>query len=171
MPPSPAAAPAVATEVREAGGGREAALKVRRAVASDLQAVTALLAAAELPAAGVEEALARFIVAEDGRRLVGVAGLEVHGRDGVLRSVVVDAPYRGRGLAGLLTRRVLDGARASGLRRVYLLTTTAEDYFPRHGFRRIDRSEASTEVRQSVEFREACPASAVAMVLELEANG
>ena len=56
----------------------------------------------------------------------------------------------------------------AGLRRLYLLTTTAEEYFPRYGFRRIPRESASPAARESVEFREACPASAVTMVLELE---
>ena len=67
-----------------------------------------------------------------------------------------------------MTERVLESARAAGLRRLYLLTTTAEDYFPRHGFRPVPRESASPEVRSSVEFRDACPASAVAMVRDLE---
>lgn len=98
---------------------------------------------------------------------MGVAGLEVHGSDGVLRSVAVAPALRGQGLGARLTDRVLEVARSEGLNRVYLLTTTAEEYFPRHGFRRIQRSDASAAVQRSVEFREACPASAVAMVLEL----
>nr|NIP60748.1 GNAT family N-acetyltransferase [Gemmatimonadota bacterium]NIR77456.1 GNAT family N-acetyltransferase [Gemmatimonadota bacterium]NIT85980.1 GNAT family N-acetyltransferase [Gemmatimonadota bacterium]NIU29800.1 GNAT family N-acetyltransferase [Gemmatimonadota bacterium]NIU34822.1 GNAT family N-acetyltransferase [Gemmatimonadota bacterium] len=111
---------------------------------------------------------AGFVVAEAAGRLVGVAGLEVHGRDGVLRSVVVSPDLRGRGVGARLTRWVLDSAREIGLRRLYLLTTTAEDYFPRHGFRPVERSETPPEVQESVEFREACPGSAVAMVLRLE---
>lgn len=143
---------------------------LRSAEAADREAIVRLLEDADLPAAGVDDFLPRFVVAEAGGRIVGVAGLEVHGRDGVLRSVVVSPALRGKGLGHRLTTRILDSARAAGLRRLYLLTTTAEDYFPRHGFRRIDREEASPEVRESVEFREACPASAVAMVLELEAG-
>jgi amino-acid N-acetyltransferase len=136
-----------------------------------VDAVRALLAAADLPLAGVPDDLDRLVVAEAGGRLVGVAGLEVHGRDGVLRSVAVAAERRGDGLGSRLTERVLERARSAGLRRVYLLTTTAEGFFPRHGFRRIERDEASPEVRRSVEFAEACPASAVAMVIELEEEG
>lgn len=156
------------------GGGSAAgpdAPVLRPARVTDLEAVSVLLEEAELPTAGVEEALPRFVVAETGGRLVGVAGLEDHGRDGVLRSVVVAPELRGRGLGHRLTLRILEDARASGLGRLYLLTTTAEAYFPRYGFRRIDRGEASPQVRASVEFSEACPDSAVAMVLDLEADG
>lgn len=131
-------------------------------------AVEALLAEAGLPTAGVDESIDRFVVARAEGRLVGVAGLEVHGREGVLRSVAVDASWRGRGLGDRLTAAALGAARSGGLERVYLLTTTAERYFPRHGFRRVEREDPSPEVQQSVEFREACPASAVTMVLDLE---
>lgn len=141
---------------------------LRDAVPADLPAVLGLLGAVELPAAGVAEHVSGFVVAAEGGALVGVAGLESHGRDGLLRSVAVVRDRRGSGLGGRLTRRVVEAARAAGLRRLYLLTTTAEDYFPRHGFRRIDRRDVSAEVQESVEFREVCADSAVAMVLDLE---
>lgn len=141
---------------------------IRTASASDLDAVEELLGAAELPTAGVADALSRFMVAEEGGELVGVAGLEVHASDGVLRSVAVTPAFQGAGLGARLTERVLEEARRAGLRRLYLLTTTAAEYFPRYGFRRIAREDAAPAIRRSVEFREACPASAVAMVLELD---
>lgn len=144
-----------------------AGVAIRPATVGDLPAVLMLLESLGLPTAGVAESLGGFVVAAGAGALLGVAGLERHGRDGVLRSVAVDPLARGGGLGARLTERVIDGAREAGVRRLYLLTTTAADYFPRHGFRRIRREEASPEVRRSVEFREACPASAVAMVLDL----
>jgi N-acetylglutamate synthase-like GNAT family acetyltransferase len=141
---------------------------LRGATATDLPALEDLLRSVDLPTAGVAEFVERFVLAEAAGRVVGAAGLEVHGRDGLLRSVAVDAGMRGNGLGARLTDRVLIDARTTGLRRVYLLTTTAEDYFPRHGFRRIERDLVSADVQRSVEFREACPASATVMVLELE---
>ena len=140
---------------------------IRSARPEDEVDVLALLAEAGLPTAEVREWLPRYIVAEAGGRIVGVAGLEVHGSDGILRSVVVDPSHRGEGLGGRLAATVIATARQAGLRRLYLLTETAAEYFPRHGFRAIDRSEASDAVRESVEFSEACPDSAVAMVLDL----
>lgn len=141
---------------------------LRGAGPGDLPGVLALLAAAELPAAGVADALDTFRVAEAGGRIVGVAGLEVHGDDGVVRSVAVDPDVRGQGLGARLVEAVLDLARTRRLRHLYLLTTTAEGWFPRHGFRVVERASASDAVRASVEFAEACPSSAVAMRLSLE---
>ncbi|HSR43454.1 MAG TPA: arsenic resistance N-acetyltransferase ArsN2 [Longimicrobiales bacterium] len=144
----------------------DSGVDLRRATASDLEGMLRLLEGEALPTAGVADSLGGFVVAEAEGRLVGVAGLEVHGGDGVLRSVAVRPAYRGLGIGGRLVERVLDAARRADLRRLYLLTTTAEGYFRRHGFRPIERSDVAEKVRESVEFREACPASAVAMVLE-----
>ena len=62
-----------------------------------------------------------------------------------------------------LVRRILDYANDQGISEVYLLTTTAERYFPRFGFVQVAREDVPDTVRGSIEFREACPASAVAM--------
>ena len=136
---------------------------VRSATSRDRQAVIRLLQAAALPTDGVPATLHDFYVAEDHGRIVGAIGLELYGDDGLLRSAVVDPGVRGAGIGEALVRRVLDHARTRGVRDVYLLTTTAEHYFPRFGFQRIDRQEVPVGVQASVEFREACPASAVAM--------
>lgn len=149
---------------------------LRRARPTDLSSVLGLLADAGLPSDGVSEAFSSFLVveagtdiaAEDQSTLVGVAGLEVHGPDGVLRSVAIDPAWRGRGLGARLVRAIIDDARARGLRHLYLLTTTADAWFPRHGFDVIDRSAAAPAVLESVEFRDVCPASAVAMRLKLQ---
>lgn len=160
------------TAVRELGTGHGGPVgaepTLRPAGPADLEAVERILESAKLPTAGVAEALGSFVVAESGGHLVAVAGLEVHDGDGILRSVAVDPIVRGRGLGRRLTDRIIGAARDSGLRGLYLLTTTAEEYFLRHGFRRIERQDAPPAVQRSVEFREACPASAVAMALELE---
>jgi N-acetylglutamate synthase-like GNAT family acetyltransferase len=51
---------------------------------------------------------------------------------------------------------------------VYLLTTTAADFFARHfTFRPIGRAEVPVAVQQSVEFISACPQTAQAMVREI----
>ena len=142
---------------------------LRAAAPADLPAVLALLEGAGLPGAGVAEWLDGFRVAEAAGALVAAAGLELYGADALPRSVVVDPAWRGRGLASALTVELLGGARAAGIGRVYLLTDTAEGYFPRHGFRRIPREEASEAVRQSREFRELCPVSSSVMVTELAA--
>jgi amino-acid N-acetyltransferase len=138
-------------------------VRVRPATGGDFDAVVGLLRDARLPLAGVPGTLTGFYVAEDQGRVVGAIGLEVHGPDGLLRSAVVDQGARGTGIGLALVDRILDRARERGLGAVYLLTTTAERYFPRFGFIRITRDDVPDHVQASVEFHEACPASAVVM--------
>jgi amino-acid N-acetyltransferase len=63
--------------------------------------------------------------------------------------------------------RVIDSARESGLAGIYLLTTTAEGYFPSFGFTRVERETVAAAVTESVEFADACPASAAVLYLAL----
>jgi amino-acid N-acetyltransferase len=62
----------------------------------------------------------------------------------------------------------LDKAREDRCRSLYLLTTTAARFFERFGFRPAERVEVPSSVRRSVEFRGACPESAVLMRLDLQ---
>ena len=62
-----------------------------------------------------------------------------------------------------LTEAALALARARDERAVFLLTTTADRFFPRFGFERITREDVPESVRQSIEFESACPASAIVM--------
>ncbi len=135
---------------------------------ADYQQVTALLERAGLPLAGVSPRLDGFVVLEADGRIVGTAAVEAYGDVGLLRSVAVDAERRGSGLGAALVEQALDEARAAGVRDVFLLTTTAQRYFPRHGFAVASRDDAPAALQASAEFRGACPASATIMRRRLE---
>ena len=117
----------------------------------------------DCPTTGIPPGLDAFYVAEIRGRIVAGIGLEVYGRAALLRSAVVAPLARGKGTGGVLVHRVLDHARERGVSEVFLLTTTAERYFPKFGFVPIRRDDVPEPIRMSVEFREACPASAIAM--------
>lgn len=136
---------------------------LRRAGGEDVGSVSRLLAGQALTQAGVADWIGHFWLAEHGRAVVGVAGLELYGSAALLRSVAVDPAWRGTGLGRLVTERALEDARSAGASEVYLLTTTAEDYFPRVGFAAVARECVPDALMASEEFRGACPASAVVM--------
>jgi N-acetylglutamate synthase-like GNAT family acetyltransferase len=140
---------------------------LRPATSRDLPAVERLLTANSLPLTGVAENLESFVVAESGDQLVGVAGLEVCRNNALLRSTAVDPAWRSRGVGRQLVERVIAEAEARGIRALYLLTTTAEHYFPSFGFSRTTREAVPEDVRATAEFQGACPASAVVMSREL----
>ena len=94
-----------------------------------------------------------FVVAEAGTDIVGVAGLEVCCDNALLRSVAVATEWRSHGLGRDLVTRIIADAEARGIHALYLLTTTAERYFPSFGFQPIARDDVPTEIRETVEFR------------------
>jgi N-acetylglutamate synthase-like GNAT family acetyltransferase len=136
---------------------------LRAATMRDLAAVEALLTASGLPLDGVREALADFVVAEADGALVGVAGLELCGEHALLRSVAVVPEWRSKGLGRALVTRLIADAEARGIQALFLLTTTAEQYFPGFGFTPIAREEVPADVQTTGEFQSACPTTATVM--------
>ena len=134
----------------------------------DLAAITALLEELALPTQGIADQFpSAYVVAFQSGRKIGCAGLETYARVGLLRSVAVSPAARGLGVGRALVAERVAAARAKRLDAVYLLTTTAADYFTRLGFTAFDRREAPEALLGSPEFATICPASARGFVLRL----
>jgi amino-acid N-acetyltransferase len=142
--------------------------RIRAAEPADLPVVSALLEASGLPVEGVADLLdGSLAISEAPDGPCGCAALEVHGRHALLRSVAVARDRQGRGVGeGLVLDRILR-ARRLRLESVHLLTTSAAGWFPRFGFRPVDRADVPAEIRASWEFSTHCPASAAVMALPL----
>jgi amino-acid N-acetyltransferase len=131
--------------------------------AADVDAIYSLLREHHLPVAGLAEHLATTLVAREEGRILGSAALELYDHDALLRSVAVVGDRRGQQIGRELTSTALQLAKKNGVTAVYLLTTTAEQYFPKFGFERIDRADVPSAVQSSIEFTSACPSSAMVM--------
>ena len=142
-------------------------IEIGEGTAADLPDVEHLLSSARLPLEGLGHA-SRLIVARLNGRIVGAAALEEYDGSVLLRSVVVAEELRSSGVGQRLTVAALDGASRAGHRAAYLLTTTAGGFFTRFGFAAVDRADVPADVRRSVEFTLACPASALVMRAALE---
>ena len=148
----------------------QAAFTIRPATATDLGPVSALLADAHLAPNGIEAQFGpQFAVAVEkaSGAVIGAAGVEMYGASGesvgLFRSAVVDEKWRGHGVGAALTHDRLAWAEHAALRAVYLLTETAADYWPRFGFERTARDDAPAAIMASHEWKQGCPATAVAM--------
>jgi len=138
-------------------------VRIRSATKSDLAAVEDLLKASDLPIDGVRDNFSGFVVADDDGAITGAIGLEKYGSVALLRSAVVSPDHRGSGVGRKLVEQLLERAEEAGVDELYLLTTTAEKYFPRFGFTRTTRAAVPDAVKVSAEFRGACPDTAVVM--------
>jgi amino-acid N-acetyltransferase len=95
--------------------------------------------------------------------VVGSAALECYTDGVLLRSVAVVPSLQHQGLGRELTSAALQLAEDLRAPAVFLLTTTADRYFPKFGFERIARADVPASVQTSIEFTSACPSNATVM--------
>jgi amino-acid N-acetyltransferase len=128
----------------------------------------ALLEAMQLPTADLtDRQLDHFFYLGPVDDPTGIVGCEIRGHDGLLRSLAVKTDHRGAGTGSALVQHVEDYARKQGIRAMYLLTTTAEDFFARRGYCPIARDQVSDSIRSTSEYSDICPASSAVMVKNL----
>jgi amino-acid N-acetyltransferase len=140
-------------------------IQIAPATASDVDAIKSILIANDLPTDGVDDHWKTFLVARDGDRIVACGGAEAYQFAALIRSVAVVPEHRKNGIGRRIVRQLLDRLASRGLREFYLLTTTAEEYFKKRGFKTIDRDEVHPQLLGSREFQGACPDTAVCMRL------
>lgn len=136
-------------------------------IEADDPALRQALLEAHLPAGDLEEPGRLFFRFDHDGATIGFGGLEWHGADVLLRSVVIAAEHRGRGLGRDITRALIEQAKAEGASAIYLLTETATAFFGHLGFAAIDRATAPPAILATRQAAELCPASATLMMLEL----
>ncbi|WP_188064402.1 arsenic resistance N-acetyltransferase ArsN2 [Sphingobium sp. KCTC 72723] len=118
------------------------------------------LADAGLPTSDLGGPDRRFFRFEDNVGIAGYGGMEGDGPDRLLRSLVVTAGRRSSGLGTAILGAIEKAATEDGVASLYLLTTTAEPFFRRHGYVPTNRADAPDAITGSAEFRSLCPASA-----------
>lgn len=142
---------------------------LRQATADDLTKVQELLISRGLPTAGVENNIIHFLLATSkNNELLAVIGMERAGSNGLLRSLVTDPNFCKRGIAAELVRSAVAVARKHGVKRLYLMTQTAEKYMKRFGFKTIERQEIPEDLLKQSQLTAACPACSTCMSVELE---
>jgi amino-acid N-acetyltransferase len=142
-------------------------MRIERAQPDDAEDVLRLVEQAHLPLNGLRDHLATTLVAKRDGHIVGTAALEVYADGALMRSLAVTREAQGRGLGHELTNAAVGLARELGAPAVFLLTTTAEGFFPKFGFERIERQDVPASVQMSVEFTSACPSTATVMAKPL----
>ena len=142
---------------------------MRPAQRGDMPTVRDLLSSVGLVGElALDEHLGSFFVLRNEQGVVGAVALEVHGDDAILRSLAVSPEFRGAGYGWMLADMAVSQARWRGVRRIYLLTETASDFFAaKFGFRVVDRSTLSKQVAASETFSRLTGAQLVAMRLDL----
>ena len=131
----------------------------------DESSVKNLLSESGLPIEDITaQHLQHFFGCGSGSTLEGVVGLELYGEVALLRSLAVASSRRGSGVGPGLVAHAERYARDKGVQSLYLLTTTAEKFFLRRAYVRIQREEAPAAIKSTKEFCDICPTSLAFMV-------
>ena len=103
------------------------------------------------PTVTLYEDVQEFLVAESATgEVVGCGALHVMWEDlAEVRTLAVDPSMRGTGAGHELLGRLLERARALGVRRVFCLTFEVE-FFSRHGFEEIEGTPVTAEVYEEM---------------------
>lgn len=129
---------------------------------NERQQVMNLIQGQKLPVSDINEDTLLYQLL-DGDRAIGTAGLDIFDDCALLRSVSVIAGVQGKGYGRKLNEQIEKFAKASGINCMYLITTTAKDFFEHQGYCVIKREEAPGVIRQTEQFTGLCPSSAIVM--------
>jgi len=121
-----------------------------------------------LPSSDItDEHLEHFFLIGSDTSPMGMVGVEMYGIEALLRSLVVAETARTQGIGSALVQHAEEYASSRRVGAMYLLTTTAENFFKRLGYERIDRSRAPPAIGTTREFASLCPASSAFMIKRL----
>jgi N-acetylglutamate synthase-like GNAT family acetyltransferase len=130
-------------------------------------ALVAALTKVGLPAADVTTPGKLFWRFVEGDVPVGFGGLEVHGGDALIRSIVTLPPLRERGVGRAIVTALEREAALHRCHSVYLLTTSAAPFFAQLGYAPCERNAVPPAISATQEFARLCPADAAVLVKTL----
>ena len=125
-------------------------------------AALSLLRQNNLPISDIDESKLLFALIEN-NEVIGTGGLEFFDDCALLRSVSIRKDLQGKGLGKLITHKLENISRQKGIDCLYLLTTTAKDFFNKEGYEVITRDDVPESIKTSTEFSSLCPSSAIVM--------
>ena len=141
-------------------------LKIRPAGNQDINRIVKILTDNHLPVEDIAEEKVQLFAGVIDDRIVASIGLEDHEKYGLLRSLAVDSDYKNRKIGDKLIKYLLDYVKIKGINALYLLTTTADKYFEKQGFCRLCRMQVPDRIKQTKQFKDICPDSAIVMFKE-----
>ena len=119
-----------------------------------------LLATCELPVSDIVSSDSMlFFGCRSNAELVGVVGLQIFGYIALLRSLAVSPHYRNYGLGKALAAFAESHAASLGVQSLFLLTTTADEFFSKLGYSPALRDDAPAPIKATAQFSGLCPAS------------
>ncbi|WP_444997683.1 arsenic resistance N-acetyltransferase ArsN2 [Aliikangiella sp. IMCC44359] len=123
-----------------------------------------LLSECNLPTNDLNDSnLENFLACGNPHTPSGVIGIEVLGENALLRSLAVKKESRRKGYAQALVSELEKLAKHKDVKRLYLLTQTAELFFKHLGYQVVERALVPKSIQSTQEYSSICPANATVM--------
>lgn len=133
----------------------------------DLPQIIRLVSENNLPVSDIVPGKQFFVVAEVSGRIIACAALEQYGENGLFRSLAVSLDHRNMKIGKDIVAKLMTFSKENNISQLYLLTTTADLYFKKAGWKVIDRTDVPDDIRATSEFSSICPSTAICMVYQL----
>ncbi|MDH5693401.1 MAG: arsenic resistance N-acetyltransferase ArsN2 [Gammaproteobacteria bacterium] len=132
---------------------------------TEFEQIFELLEKNELPTSDItQEKSIQFFGIFENEKLIACVGMEPMANVVLIRSLAVNHSQQGKGYGSKLVSHVEQRAKESAFGAIYLLTTTADQYFLKHDYQKLPRNQAPHEILSSSQFSHVCPISAILMV-------
>ncbi len=133
----------------------------------DLKEVKDLLMESGLPVDDIWQAPIHFFGIRNSNKLIATAALEVYHPYAIIRSVAVTPTQQGNGIGNILIRFLEKKASELEIEELFLLTTTADQFFRNKGYSDTPRIACPKKILQSKEYKNLCPDSAISLSKKL----
>ncbi len=138
-------------------------ITIRQAIESDMVDIISILKKNNLPTIDIPNSAIQLFIGRYNNETIGVIGIEIYESAGLLRSLAVHDSFKKLKVGTKLIEKLFDHITESNIVDIYLLTETAEDYFTKFNFDKVDRSNVPEIIMETREFKEICPDTAVLM--------
>ena len=142
-------------------------MNIKELSINEFDSVFSLLQESDLQYSDLNKPGIRLFRFEENNQFVGLGGLEIFGNLALLRSVAVRKDLQNNGLGTQIVGYIENVAKESGISTLFLLTTTSSDFFKTKGYQSINRDDFAEPLKQTAQFTNLCPASAICMKKEL----
>ncbi len=134
---------------------------------TNLPSIKVLLESYELPDSDIETSHALFFGIKKKNQLLVTGAIEIYDSDAILRSVAVHRDFQKIGYGKIMVKFLEKKAIQLGIKKLYLLTTTAENFFRKCNYNSISRELCPESIKTSTQFAEICPSNASCMCKKL----
>ncbi len=138
-------------------------LDIRKATQNDYMAIIHLLLSNQLPSLDIHSLNIELFVGLHHQEIIATLGIEKYDDVALVRSFCVQEAFRSQRIGEAMLQYLFQHCQYENIQSLYLLTTTAENYFKRYGFKTIERATVPVVIQQTKEYSSLCPSSAIMM--------